>query len=170
MKRYPLILTAAAVIALAATSCKPTEAGYKAAYEAAQAQKAAEQNDAALYGLIMESGASWHHVGSDSVLYKRDILAPLEGDTFPRHDFNVAVAAYKMNTNAISHAARLSENGYKARVLKNPAGMFLVIAAEFDSIAPTAPFIKEYRRSHPSDMYSGLPGMPVVQVLRGAKL
>lgn len=168
MKRLPLIIAVAALAAVVA-GCKPTESGYKAAYEAAQAQKAAMQDDAAIYGLIMESGAKWHRIGDDSVLYKRDILAPLEGDTFPRHDFNVAIASYKMNTNASAHAARLREKGYQARVMKNPAGMFLVIAAQFDSIAPAAPFIREYRRSHPQDMYSGLPGMPVVQVVRGAK-
>ena len=171
MKIKRLAILSAVAVMLAATSCKPTEAGYKAAYEAAQAKRAAEQDDAALYGgMFMEGAPHWRRVGTDSVLYMQQPLAPLDGDSAAVADVNVAIASYKMNTNAKAHAERLKNAGLNARVLRNNKNSFLVIAAQYDSIPPAVSFIDDYIKSHPDDMYAGLPGRPIVTSPSGRKI
>lgn len=171
MKINRLAIISAAAVMLAAASCKPTEAGYKAAYDAAQAKRTAEQDDAAMYGgMFMEGAPHWRRIGADSVLYLQQPLAPLDGDSAAVANVNVAIASYKMNTNAKAHTERMKNSGLKARVLRNNKNSFLVIVAQYDSIQPAVSFIEDYIKSHPDDMYSGLPGRPIVTAPSGRKI
>lgn len=160
MKRL-IMAAAVSALLLVAVGCKPTEANYKAAYEAAQAGRNAQPE---FEGMILEGGPRWHRVGEDSVLLLRHSMARLEGDTARLHPFNVAVGAYGMLTNASAHVDRLREAGYDSRVLRDGDQKYYAIAAQFDSIQPTVPFIDKYMREHPSDMYAGLPHRPVVEI------
>lgn len=170
LRFFPILAFAAGMICF--TACKPTEAGYKAAYDSARDKRLAEQQeDAALYGgMIRDGEPRWRYVGADSVQFVQQPLAPLEGDSLPVRNVNVAVASYRMPTNAKAHAQRLSNSGLDSRVLKTSGSSFLVIAAQYDSIAPAPTFIKEYMRRHPDDMYAGLSGRPIVTAPSGRRI
>lgn len=165
MKTLKLTLVCAAMAAMA-VSCKPTEAGYKAAYDVAQAKM---KNDpmADVKGFIREGDPLWRKVGNDSVLVMQQPLARLDGDSLPIMPVNVAVAAYRMKANAVAQADRLIAEGFSARVLRNRENIFYVIAAQYDSVRPVVEFIEKYMASHSSDVYSGLPGRPVVEIPNG---
>ena len=159
-------IAAVAVVAAIAVSCKPTEANYKAAYDIAQEARRADEYTS-VAGFVREGDPVWRKIGADSVLVKQQPLARLEGDSLPIRTFNVAVASYGMKANADGHRKNLDSAGYDARVLRNGDEKYIVIAGQFDSNADLVPFIDSYMKRHKSDMYSGLPGRPVVMVPSG---
>lgn len=159
-------IAAVTVVAAIAVSCKPTEANYKAAYDIAQEARRADEYTS-VAGFVREGDPVWRKVGNDSVLVKQQPLARLEGDSLQMRTLNVAIASYGMKANAVAHKNNLSSAGYDARVLLNGDDKYLVIAAQYDSIADLVLFIDGYMKRHKNDMYSGLPGRPVVMIPSG---
>lgn len=164
MKRLKYGLLAVVGLITTLSACKPTENNYRAAYQAALSKRDAANDDAASLGLVLEGQPQWQKVGTDSVMVLRQPLARLTQDSAPVKQYNVAVAAYSMRTNAAAHTERLIADGYDARMLKNGDNQYLAIAAQFDSIQPAVSFIARYMSRHPHDMYAGLPGRPVVEI------
>ena len=163
-KSLYLLLSAPALL-VAVAACKPTEANYRAAYEASLAKREAQDAEMREFGIVLREGdPQWRAVGSDSILYRREPLAALEKDTARMHPYNVVIASYSMPTNARAHAERLAGEGFKSRVLQNGDSRYYTVVAEFDSLPGVPAFVREYVSKHPRDMYSGLPGYPMVAV------
>lgn len=160
-----LYISCCVSIAALFVGCKPTEEGYKQAYEIAKAKRNAAEADPYTGNLMMREGdPEWRILGNDSVLYKRQTLKRLDGDTLPYKPYNIAVAQYKMKTNAVAHAERLSESGYKSRVFNNSYGFYITIVAQLDNVGQVVPFIKEYMKSNPNGVYPGFPNRPVLMI------
>lgn len=163
MKKLPIFLLVGALVALA--SCKPTEEAYRKAYEIAQTKRATEEADP-YTGMVMvrEGDPVWKVVDGDSLLYVRQPLMRLEGDSLHYKPYNVAVAQYKMKTTAVAHAERLRTQGYDSRVFRNPGQYYITVAAQLDSVSEVVPFMRRYMKDHPRDTYTGFPGRPVLTI------
>ena len=96
------IFFSALVLVMALASCKPTERNYKQAYDSALAkrQKAEAETMIPASGLLSDEGPQQRIVGGDTLYVSTERLRALSGDE-PVSPYNVAVAMYKMNTNAI---------------------------------------------------------------------
>ena len=161
MKKLPIFLLIGTLVVLA--SCKPTEEAYRKAYEIAQTKRATEEADP-YTGMVMvrEGDPVWKVVDGDSLLYVRQPLMRLEGDSLHYKPYNVAVAQYKMKTTAVAHAERLRTQGYDSRVFRNPGQYYITVAAQLDSVSEVVPFMRRYMKDHPRDTYTGFPGRPVL--------
>lgn len=163
MKKLPVILLVATLVGL--VSCRPTEEAYRKAYEIAQSKRALEEDDP-YTGMVMvrEGDPVWKVVDGDSLLYVRQPLMRLEGDSLHFKPYNVAVAQYKMKTTANAHAERLRAQGYNSRVFQNAGQYYITVAAQLDSVSEVIPFMRRYMKEHPRDIYTGFPGCPVLTI------
>ena len=133
--RIAMIIVAAFAVTI--TSCKTTEANYRAAYEAAK-QKTAESRG--IEGTIYEK------IRNEAI----DSRLIVEGDSIPMMTVNVKIAAstttpdivkrysvvvnqFKQIFNAKSQMSRLRENGYPdAFVLETAEPLYYVVATTTD--------------------------------------
>lgn len=160
------ILMAAFTVSLliGATGCKPTEKNYQAAYEAAQRKRAADANDADMglpaKGLQQIGAPVAKTVNGHEVLTETKFLKRPGGEFMNK--YNVAVARYKMATNAKAQADRLTAEGYRAFQAEGTEGWHYVIAGTFDTLAAAADLATGYARKNEPAAFVGLPGAPVV--------
>lgn len=165
MKR--MAIPALMLLALAATSCKPTETNYKAAYDAAQEKRkatAAADADMALpaSGLQTIGGPSIRVVNGDSVYVTSERLRFEGGLENEMRTWNVAVAKYKMPTNCASQTSDLFSEGYRSFFVRNSEGAYYVIAGSFDTLDEAAAFAKKYAEKKKPSVFVGLPHAPVI--------
>lgn len=163
MKRYSLIL--AGLLILLATACKPTEQGYKAAYDAAKEKREAALSDIGVEipegGLQQVDGAQLREVNGVKVYVLNQRIKPItEGMSLPG-SYNVAVGTYKMSTNAKAQSEALVAEGYNAFPAKEGQGMYYTIAGSFPSIDEAVKFYTEYQRGK-DRVYVGLPNAPII--------
>lgn len=158
MKR---ILIAVGIVVIALTSCKPTEKNYRAAYDAAVSKREKTNESLAADGLISEEGPRIQVIAGDSLYFLNERLS-VEDGAKPLKSLNVAVAMFKMNTNARSGASALADKGYDASVARASGDKCYVIAGSFDTLEETRGFIKRFRKENKSYAYIGLDGHPVV--------
>ena len=147
--------------------CKPTEKNYKSAYDAAVSKRqASETLDTDLgipAGRLQRDGApAVRVVDGDSVLFIAEHLKFVDGEEHEKHRYNVAVGAYKMQTNCAAQVSDLFSKGYAAFGASNAAGMYYVIAGSFDNLQEAAAFDRIFRKKEVSHIYSGLPDAPVI--------
>ena len=164
-----LLIAFAVLIALGA--CKPSEENYRLAYETAR-QRDREGLDEGVYELMQqEKLPPMIHVLGDSVRVQR---LPLAAFYCPGADsvktcvpqaYNVAVALYKMPTNARAHADRLADEGYHSVVLKSGASLYYVMAGLVESLDSAARLSRRYDMSHAGE-YIGIPCPVAIQPLR----
>ncbi len=88
-------------------SCKPTEKGYKQAYEAAKSKREQKDPDDDLltggHKLLSEGSTQWKVIGGDSLQLQHTLLKPIKGSVWPQSGpYRLAVAMFKMTTNANS--------------------------------------------------------------------
>lgn len=164
MKKQRCILPALALL-LAATACKPTEANYKAAYDAALNRKAHSDDADRELGiapgqLITEDGPLRKSIGGRMMPVLHEHIRWTAGTENARKRYNLAVASFKMPTNVESTLRTLLDNGYPAWAGVNAEGRYYVFAASFDSPEQTAAFADKYVKEHKD--FIGLPGEPVV--------
>lgn len=150
------------LLLLLLAACKPTEANYRSAYDAALAKRNSVDPDAdILYGnhkLASPLGAVPEVVGTDTILSLRapaTIINPsaeAEGNRY-----RTAVAFYRMERNAVDHARRLGLQGETGTaVAKLGDEKYLVIAHSAPSLAEGAAWTAAYMRSHPAGPWIGL--------------
>ncbi len=153
LKSIPLL-----VMVCLLAGCKPSEKNYRAAYEVAVAKRQSEAPDssAGLGDAVRDGAPTRREVDGKTVWVLTEPLSRVDAQGAPAA-WNVAVAAYKMNANARSHAERLQGEGYEASLLKNSDGMIYVVAASPESLAEAAAFIEEFKSKHPDTVYVGLP-------------
>lgn len=144
--------------------CKPTEKNYKAAYDAAQLkreQAAAEQMRPAS-GLLSDDGPTMRVVDGDTIFVSRERLRLPDGQR-PEGEWGVAVAQYKMSTNANATVADLKAAGLPDAIyLKGPQGKHYALAALVATLDSARSVSAEFQRKFPDFPYIGLPGAPVI--------
>lgn len=166
MKR--MIIPAIALLALAgATSCKPTESNYRAAYDAAQGKKkasAAADADMAIPAGALQTigGPTIRVVHGDSVYVTSERIRFEGGMENELRKWSVAVAKYKMPTNCASQTSDLFSEGYKSFFVRNAEGAYYVIAGSFDTLDEAATFASEYAGKKKPSSFVGLPHAPVI--------
>lgn len=113
MKGYAMTLSAAVMAALLLASCKPTEKNYKAAYDAALEKREAAMREQMIptTGLMSDDGPQMRVVEGDTVYVLREALR--RGEPSRKvGGWSVAVALYKMETNARANVENLVSEGY----------------------------------------------------------
>lgn len=162
-KRYLMIL--ALLGGLAFTSCKPTEKGYKSAYDAALGKREAAMADLGINlpeGALQEvDGVQLKEVDGVNVFVLNERLVPAEFVAELPGNYNVAIGKYKMITNSKAQAQMLIEEGFGAFPAKDTEGMYYTIAGSFPTLSEAVSFSQTYQKNK-NRSYVGLPAAPVI--------
>lgn len=143
------------------TGCKPTEKNYQEAYDAARKKKAADAVDPDMAlpatGLKRLDAPAEREVNGEKLNVKHIFIKYAgKGEAPVMERYNVAVARYKMPTNAIAQSEDLLRAGYKAFPVEGVDGFFYVVAGTFTTLEEAAGFIKEYEKKHSAAQAVGL--------------
>lgn len=163
--KYTLLI---AICSFLFVSCKPTEKNYQAAYDAAKAKREYVDPDQALltggHALLDDDSSNWLRIGADSLELQRIRLKPLQGEWPHPGPYRLAVAMFKMDTNAKSLAADLSsQKDITPLIAKDGQDrIFLTIGSASTPDSLAAP-LAAFRRQNPSFAWIGLtPPRPIV--------
>lgn len=164
-----LILTVAAAIMLL-PACKPTEKNYKAAYEAAKQKQKRDAEDPDILipagGLIDDDAPKATVINGITVNLRYEALKHISGAEM--NTFNVAIAAYKMTANALSHWERIKDQYAGALVVQNSKELFYVCIGTYAGKEEAAEAAAAYSAKHPDALYPGLDAnMPVIEAAIG---
>lgn len=166
MNRNSILIPALFMALLLATgACKPTEANYRVAYDAAQRHRtAAEATDSDLAALPLQNVNAPQYVSAGGIRFglRRTALIAEGIQRAELKPYNVAVSAYRMRANAGDEAGRLRADGYDAFLLRDAADTYYVIAAACDSLPQAGAFIADFRKRYPDRRYIGLSGESLV--------
>lgn len=146
------------------SGCKPTEKGYREAYDAAKAKREAAARDLMLpaEGLQSDDGPQLRVVDGDTLYVLRERLRT-EDSKMPFRPWLLAVGVYKMNTNAKANAANLQAEGYgKATFMRGPENKWYTVADGASTLDSLRIMSKSFRQKHPYYPYVGLPASPVI--------
>lgn len=145
-------------------ACKPTEKGYKEAYDTAfnKRQEAMADIDVsgAVDGIQRVDGPQLKEIDGVKVYILNQRISPESGEKLPGN-YNVAIGTYKMSTNCLAQAQNLKEEGFEAFAAKATDGMYYTIAGSFDSLSDAVKFSVKYK-SGKNRVYVGLPDAPVI--------
>ncbi len=149
---------------LALSSCKPTEKGYRQAYDAALNKReiARQENMLPAQGLRSDDGPQLRILDGDTVYVDRQILHT-EDNKRPPKLWYMAVGVYKMDTNAKANVASLRQSGWKDAVtLKGLGGKWYAMAAPSSTLDSLRMESKRFEKKNKTYPYVGLPGKPVM--------
>lgn len=160
-----IIIVLGVFMTLLTGGCKPTEKGYKAAYDAAlnKREQAMVDYDPALpvEGLQSTDGPQLKEIEGSNYYFLKERLKKTEEDGEALHLYNVAVACYKMPTNCRAQVADLSGEGYPAFGAKSGEDKYYVILSSFPSLEEATECYRKYS-SKKNRVYVGLPDSPVI--------
>lgn len=147
------------------TSCKPTEKGYQAAYDAAKNKREAVLTD---LGVDLPEGAfqqvdgpQLKEVDGEHVYVLNERLKPADFVMELPEQYNVAIGKYKMITNCKAQAEELLHNGYHAFPAQAKDDVYYTIAGSFSTLSEAVKFSQEYQKGK-NRIYVGLPEAPVI--------
>ena len=147
------------------SGCKPTEKGYKSAYDAAlgKRQAAMAELDVNLPEGAIQSvdGPQLKNVEGADVYLLNQRISPVEEEMKLPGNYNVVVGTYKMSTNCMAQSRALKEEGYEAFPAKATDGMYFTVAGSFSSMKEAVEFYKKYQAGK-NRVYVGLPNAPVI--------
>ncbi|MDE6454049.1 MAG: hypothetical protein K2L27_07600 [Muribaculaceae bacterium] len=154
----------AAILALAAASCRTSEANYRAAYEKAVAVRDdATPLDSTVYGKMRrEMQRSVLVAGTDTVPVRVLHVSPTPAaDGTPgtiRAPYGIVAGQFKQLFNARSLCARLHETGYtEASVVNTAEPYYYVVASWQPDAASAAAALRELERAAPVALREPLP-------------
>lgn len=160
-------------IMLMAVGCKPTEKGYKDAYDAAKAKREYVDPDEALltggHRLLNDGASNWRAVGSDSLQIQHIAIHPENGEAWPQAGpYRLAVAMFKMTTNARSMLNDMKGKGtLRPVVATDGKDRYFIVAGSASKVDSLAPVLAEFKRLNPGFSYIGLtPTAPLIIVSR----
>ena len=160
---YNLLYSVAFIIIL--TGCKPTEQGYKAAYDAALNKREAASSDLDVTlppGAIQSvDGPQQKEIDGITVYLDNKRITPIESDSKLKYHYNVAIGVYKMPTNCKAQSETLKLDGYDAFAAKDSEGNYYTIAASFPTLSEAVKFYNEFKKDK-NRIYVGLPDAPVI--------
>ena len=146
-------------------SCKPTEKGYKAAYDAAlhkrEAAQAVYSDPASGNKVQLSDGPQLKTLDGREYFYLAEPINPFENEGIEIRNFNVAIASFKMPTNCRSLISDLRDEGYPAFGLRNGEDNFFVVANSFHNLSEAVEFSESIRKTGKFN-FIGLPGSAVV--------
>ncbi|MCH5225592.1 MAG: membrane lipoprotein lipid attachment site-containing protein [Muribaculaceae bacterium] len=151
--------------ALLLSGCKPTEKGYKSAYDAAlnKRQESLADIDVKLpEGALQEfDGMELKEINGTKVYVTNQRLKPAVENFKLPGSYNVAVGAYKMITNCKAQSEVLKEEGFEAFPAENSEGMFYTIVGSFQKLEEAVATYEKYQKGK-NRVYVGLHGAPVI--------
>ena len=151
--------------AMILVACKPTEKGYKAAYDAARGKREAVKADIDVdlpEGAFQAvDGPQLKEVDGVKVYVLNQRIKPAEYISQLPAEYNVAIGKYKMITNCRAQAEALREEGYESFPAEDTEEMFYTIAGSFPTLSEAVKFYQEYRKEG-NRVYVGLPESPVI--------
>ena len=162
MKKYLLVIS---VFILLLSACKPTEKGYKSAYDAALHKREAAMADIDVKlpegALQQVDGPQLKEVEGRQVYLLNDRLKPADIVSELPGNYNVAIGKYKMITNCKAQAENLLKDGYQAFPATDSEGLYYTIAGSYPTLKEAVKFYEEYSKGK-NRSYVGLPNSPVI--------
>lgn len=153
--------------------CKPTEQGYRSAYEAAKNKREQADPDEALltggHRLLNDGSTIWKVIGKDSLQMQHMFLRPMEGSKWPESGpYHLAVAMFKMTTNANSMLEDLrGKGGLKPVIATDGKDRHYIIAGSATYADSLGNVLSTFRKENPGFQYIGLtPPQPLIIVGR----
>lgn len=153
--------------------CKPTEKGYRQAYEAAKNKREQKDPDDDIltggHRLLSEEATNWKVLGGDSLQLQHKFLKPLKGSVWPQTGpYRLAVAMFKMTTNANSMLTDLKKGRSLTPVIATDGkDTYYIIAGSATYVDSLGNVLTTFRRENPGFQYIGLSqGQPVIIVGR----
>lgn len=172
MKSIRFLLMVCMLVSLMA-GCKPTEKGYREAYDAAKSKREQKDPDEALmtggHKLLSEEASNWRVIAGDSLQVEHKFLKPTGDAKWPQAGpYRLAVAMFKMTTNANSMLADLQKKGsLKPVVATDGKDTYYMIAGSATYVDSLGNVLKTFRKENPGFQYIGLgQGKPVIIVGR----
>lgn len=155
-------LLAIALAAIAMSSCKTTEANYRAAYEKVVADRNGDDDDLGVYGKLRKQINTVEVIaGSDTIPVKMihvSVTTDKGEAARPMRRYCVAVGQFKQRFNAMSLKERLVAQGYAdAFVVATSEPYYYVVASDHDSAADASEALAEFERTAPVAMRDPLP-------------
>lgn len=154
---------------LIGTACKPTEQGYRSAYDAAKAKREYVDPDQELitggHRLLNEDASNWKVIGKDSLQIQMIRISPEKGESWPQSGpYRLAVAMFKMDTNARSLLEDLKSNGCNnATLAADGKGKHFVIAGSATYPDSLGAVLDDFRHRNPGFPFIGMtPAAPVI--------
>lgn len=159
------------LLLLAGSGCKPTEKGYRQAYDAAKAKREYVDPDAELltggHKLLDEKATNWKIIGSDTLQVQHMALTPEEGSHWPQSGpYRLAVAKFKMNTNSRSLLRDITgKAGITPVMASDGKGGHYIIAGSATYPDSLAHVLATFRKENPGFRNIGLtPEAPLIVV------
>lgn len=153
--------------------CKPTEKGYKQAYDAAKSKREQKDPDDDLltggHRLLSEEATNWRMIAGDSLQMEHKFLKPIDGAKWPQSGpYRLAVAMFKMTTNANSMLADLKKHKSLTPVIATDGkDTYYIIAGSATYVDSLGNVLNTFRKENPEFQYIGLgQGHPVILVGR----
>ncbi|MDE6741771.1 MAG: hypothetical protein K2J58_05525 [Muribaculaceae bacterium] len=154
-------------------SCKPTEKGYRQAYEAAKSKREQKDPDEDLltggHKLLSEEASNWRVIAGDSLQLEHKFLKPVAGSAWPQSGpYRLAVAQLKMTTNANSMLSDLKKEGSLTPVIATDGkDTYYIIAGSATYVDSLTNVLSTFKQENPEFRYVGLtPEKPVIIVGR----
>lgn len=141
------------------SACKPTEQGYRAAYDAAKQKREAAMAEMMIpaSGLLSDDGPQRRIVDGDTLFVSKERVRDAEGGRLPL--WLLAVGSYKMDTNAKAQASAL---GGVAMVVRGEGDRWYCVADTASNLDGIISAQKRFMKKHPGYPYIGLPASPVI--------
>lgn len=172
MKKIKILLMMALLLGTL-WSCKPTEKGYRQAYEAAKSKREQADPDELLltggHKLLSEEATNWKVIAGDSLQVKHLLLKPMDGEKWPQSGpYRLGVAMFKMTTNANSMLADLKKSRELTPVIATDGkDAYYIIAGSATYADSLGNVLTTFKKENPGFRYIGLsPEKPVILVGR----
>lgn len=153
--------------------CKPTEKGYRQAYEAAKNKREQKDPDEDLltggHRLLSEEASNWRVIDGDSLQLQHKFLKPIGDAKWPQEGpYRLAVAMLKMTTNANSMLADLRKGRSLTPVVASDGkDTYYIIAGSATYADSLGSVLATFKRENPGFQYIGLtPPKPLIIVGR----
>lgn len=173
MKKGIKAILMACLLISAMAGCKPTEKGYRQAYEAAKSKREQADPDEALltggYKLLNEESTNWRVIAGDSLQVQHMILKPTDDMKWPQSGpYRLAVAMLKMTTNAKSMLSDLQGKGnLKPVIATDGKDTYYIIAGSATYADSLGNVLTTFKKENPGFQYIGLtPAKPLIVVGR----
>ena len=161
MKKINFILMMTVLLGLV-YACKPTEKGYRQAYEAAKSKREQVDPDEELmtggHKLLNQESTNWKIIAGDSVQVQHKFIKPIEDAKWPQAGpYRLAVAKLKMTTNAKSMLSDLQKKGKLNPVIATDGkDTYYIIAGSATYADSLGNVLATFKKDNPKFQYIGM--------------
>ena len=143
--------------------CKPTEKGYKEAYDAAKSKREQKDPDEDLmtggHKLLGLESTNWRVIAGDSLQLQHLFIKPTDNEKWPQSGpYRLAVAMFKMTTNANSMLEDLKKKGsLKPVIATDGKDSYYMIAGSATYLDSLGNVLNTFQKENPGFQYIGMP-------------